>query len=53
MTVALLCGMAFASAVLSAMVGLAGGSVLLAVMLLVFEPAAAIPLHSVIQLLSN
>ena len=53
LTVALLCGVAFASAVLSAMVGLAGGSVLLAVMLLFFEPAAAIPLHGVIQLISN
>ena len=52
-TVALLCGVAFASAVLSAMVGLAGGTVLLAVMLFFFEPAAAIPLHGVIQLLSN
>ena len=50
---AAICGVAFASAVLSAVVGLAGGSVLLVVMLLVFEPAAAIPLHGVIQLLSN
>ena len=53
LTVALLCGVAFASAVLSAMVGLAGGTVLLAVMLLFFEPAAAVPLHGVIQLVSN
>ena len=52
-TVALLCGVAFATAVLSAMVGLAGGTVLLAVMLLFFEPAAAVPLHGVIQLVSN
>ena len=52
-TVALLCGVAFATAMLSAMVGLAGGTVLLAVMLLFFEPAAAVPLHGVIQLLSN
>ncbi len=53
LTVALLCGVAFASATLSATVGLAGGTVLLAVMLLFFEPAAAVPLHGVIQLLSN
>ncbi len=52
-TVGLLCGVAFASAALSAVVGLAGGTVLLAVMLLFFEPAAAVPLHGVIQLLSN
>ena len=53
LTVALLCGAAFASAALSAVVGLAGGTVLLAVMLLFFEPAAAVPLHGVVQLLSN
>ena len=53
LTVGLLCSVAFASAALSAVVGLAGGTVLLAVMLLFFEPAAAIPLHGVIQLLSN
>ena len=52
-TVTLLCGVAFATAVLSAMVGLAGGTVLLAVMLLFFEPSAAVPLHGVIQLVSN
>ena len=52
-TVALLCAVAFASAALSAVVGLAGGTVLLAVMLLFFEPAVAIPLHGVIQLVSN
>ena len=52
-TVALLCAVAFASAMLSAVVGLAGGTVLLAVMLLFFEPSAAIPLHGAIQLVSN
>jgi len=52
-TVALLCAVAFATAALSAVVGLAGGTVLLATMLLFFEPAAAIPLHGVIQLVSN
>jgi len=44
---------AFATSVLSAIVGMAGGIVLLAVMLLFLEPLAAIPLHGAIQLLSN
>jgi len=44
---------AFATSVLSAIVGMAGGIVLLAVMLLFLEPLTAIPLHGAIQLLSN
>ncbi len=44
---------AFATAVLSAVVGMAGGITLLAVMLLFLPPLAAIPLHGVIQLVSN
>lgn len=52
-TVALLGGTAFATAVLSAVVGMAGGMVLLAVMLLFLDPLVAIPLHGVVQLVSN
>lgn len=43
----------FLTAMLSAVVGLAGGITLLAVMLLFFDPLLAIPLHGVIQLVSN
>jgi uncharacterized membrane protein YfcA len=38
---------------LSAIVGMAGGIVLLSVMLLFLEPLVAVPLHGVIQLVSN
>lgn len=41
------------TSMLSAIVGMAGGITLLAVMLLFFEPLVAIPLHGVIQLVSN
>jgi uncharacterized membrane protein YfcA len=51
--VAVLCGAALATAVLSAVIGMAGGIVLLSVMLLFFEPLVAIPLHGVVQLVSN
>lgn len=44
---------ALASSVLSAIVGMAGGITLLAVMLLFLDPLVAIPLHGVIQLFSN
>jgi uncharacterized membrane protein YfcA len=50
---AILCGAALATSILSAIIGMAGGIVLLSVMLLYFEPLAAIPLHGVIQLVSN
>jgi uncharacterized membrane protein YfcA len=39
--------------VLSAVVGMAGGITLLAVMLLFLEPLVAIPIHGVVQLVSN
>jgi uncharacterized membrane protein YfcA len=42
-----------ATATLSAVVGMAGGIVLLSVMLLFLEPLEAIPLHGAIQLVSN
>jgi uncharacterized membrane protein YfcA len=50
---ALLLAIAFATSILSAVAGLAGGIVLLTVMLLYFEPLVAIPLHGVVQLASN
>ena len=49
----ILCVTAFATSILSAVIGMAGGITLLAVMLLFLEPLVAIPLHGVIQLLSN
>jgi len=49
----ILTGVALLTAVLSAVVGMAGGIVLLSVMLLFFEPLAAIPLHGAVQLVSN
>ena len=53
MELAVLCLAAFLASILSAVVGMAGGIVLLTVMLLYFEPLIAIPLHGVIQLVSN
>lgn len=50
---AILAVAAFATSILSAVVGMAGGITLLAVMLLFLEPLAAIPLHGVIQLTAN
>jgi len=44
---------AFATSILSAVIGMAGGITLLAVMLLFLEPLVAIPLHGVVQLVSN
>lgn len=44
---------AFLTAVLSAIVGMAGGITLLAVMLLFLEPLIAIPVHGAVQLVSN
>lgn len=44
---------AFATSVLYAVVGMAGGMTLLGVMLIFLEPLAAIPLHAVVQLASN
>jgi len=44
---------AFATSVLSAIVGMAGGITLLTVMLLYLDPLVAIPVHGVVQLVSN
>lgn len=43
----------FATSILSAIVGMAGGITLLSVMLLFYDPLVAIPLHGVVQLISN
>lgn len=51
--VAILAAVSFATAVLSALVGMAGGITLLAVMLLFLEPLLVIPLHGAVQLVSN
>ncbi len=50
---AVLCATAFFTAILSAIVGMAGGMTLLGVMLIFLPPLAAIPLHGAIQLASN
>lgn len=44
---------AFATSILSGTLGLAGGMVLLATLLLFLPPLVAIPLHGVVQLVSN
>lgn len=43
----------FATSILSAVVGMAGGITLLSFMLLFYDPLIAIPLHGVVQLVSN
>ena len=50
---AILCVTGLLTAMLSAVVGMAGGITLLSVMLLFFEPLVAIPIHGVVQLVSN
>lgn len=50
---AVLAGLAFATSLLTATVGLGGGIVLLTVMLLWFDPLVAIPLHGAVQLVAN
>ncbi len=44
---------AFLTSIVSGILGMAGGIMLLSVMLLFFEPLVAIPLHGVVQLVSN
>ena len=51
--ISILAGAALATSMLSAIVGMAGGIILLSVMLLFLDPLVAIPLHGVIQLISN
>lgn len=52
-TLAILTVAAFLTSILSAIIGMAGGIVLLAVMLLFMNPLVAIPLHGAVQLVSN
>lgn len=49
----ILCAVALATSILSAIVGMAGGITLLSAMLLFFDPLVAIPIHGVVQLVSN
>lgn len=48
-----LAGVAVLTSVVSGVMGMAGGMLLLSVMLLRLEPAVAIPVHGVVQLVSN
>lgn len=52
-TIMVLCGASLLTAGVSAVLGMAGGIMLLAVMLLFLEPAIAIPVHAIVQLTSN
>jgi uncharacterized membrane protein YfcA len=52
-TIALLCATSLLTAGVSAVLGMAGGIMLLAVMLLFLDPAVAIPVHAIVQLTSN
>jgi uncharacterized membrane protein YfcA len=49
----ILCAVGLLTSMLSAVVGMAGGITLLSVMLLFFEPLVALPIHGVVQLVSN
>jgi uncharacterized membrane protein YfcA len=52
-TFSILCLASLITAVVSAVLGMAGGIMLLAVMLLFLPPAVAIPIHALVQLSSN
>jgi uncharacterized membrane protein YfcA len=51
--IGVLSAVALATAMLSAIVGMAGGITLLSAMLLILDPLVAIPIHGVVQLVSN
>ena len=51
--IAILSGAAFCTSALTAVVGAGGGTALIAIMLQVMSPAAAIPVHGAVQLASN
>jgi uncharacterized membrane protein YfcA len=51
--VAALAALAFATSVLSAVIGMAGGLVLLSAMLVYMDPLQAIPVHAAVQLVAN
>ena len=46
-------GVVVLSSIVSGIMGMAGGMLLLAVMLLRLEPSAAIPVHGIVQMVSN
>lgn len=50
---AILTAAAFGTSIVSAAIGLAGGTILLAIMLLFYDPLVVIPLHGAVQLVSN
>lgn len=52
-TILVLSVASFATAIVSAVLGMAGGIMLLAVMLLFLDPVLAIPIHALVQLVSN
>jgi len=51
--IAALAALAFATSILSAVVGMAGGLVLMTAMLIYMDPLQAIPVHAAVQLVSN
>ncbi|MBT3350897.1 MAG: sulfite exporter TauE/SafE family protein [Nitrospinaceae bacterium] len=51
--IALLSAAAFCTSALTAVVGAGGGTALIAIMLQIMVPAAAIPVHGTVQLASN
>lgn len=51
--IGVLCGASLLTAGVSAILGMAGGIMLLAVMLLFLDPKIAIPVHAIVQLISN
>jgi uncharacterized membrane protein YfcA len=53
MATIVLCAASLGTAAVSAVLGMAGGIMLLAVMLLFLEPTVAIPIHALVQLTSN
>ena len=52
-SLAILAVAAFVTSIVSAILGMAGGIVLLSVMLLFLDPLVAIPLHGAVQIVSN
>jgi uncharacterized membrane protein YfcA len=53
LSLAILTATALATSIVSGMLGVAGGIILLSILLLFLEPLVAIPLHGAIQLVSN
>jgi len=49
----LLIGVAFGTSIVSGMLGMAGGLILLSALLLKLDPVIAVPVHGIVQLVSN